>query len=150
MISYTSCKNKVKDADIKTAIETALKAEPAFPGILVDVKNGIATISGECKDEIAKAYFSKLVSAVKDVKSVVNNCTIAPPPVAEPVINATDEVLSSGLADALKDHPGLQYMIKDGKIVLSGAINKAKWALLKQTLDKLKSNGYDLTGLKIK
>jgi nucleoside-triphosphatase THEP1 len=50
----------------------------------------------------------------------------------------------------LKDHPGLSYSINDGKVVLTGTIAKAKWAALKQTLDKLKSKGYDLTGLTIK
>ena len=49
-------------------------------------------------------------------------------------------------------HPGPRSTpaIADGKIVLTGEIAKVKWMVLKPILDKLKSKGYDLTGLKIK
>jgi hypothetical protein len=40
--------------------------------------------------------------------------------------------------------------MKDGKIVLTCEITKVKWKMLKETLDKLKPAGYELTGLKIK
>lgn len=147
-IGFTSCKKKVKDADIKAAIETALKADPMAVKTMVDVKDGIATITGECKDDACKSHCYDLVTAIKGVKSVVNNCTVAPLPM--PVVNADDEALTKGLADALKDQSGLQYAIKEGKIVLMGQISKAKWMILKPTLDKLKAKGYELAGLTIK
>lgn len=147
-ISFTSCKKKMKDADIKAAIETALKADPMAANTVVSVDKGVATISGECKDEMCKTHCADLVKGIKGVKEVVNNCTIAPPPA--PVVNAEDEALARGLADALKDQPGLSFSINEGKIVLTGEIAKAKWLALKQTLDKLKSKGYDLAGLTIK
>ena len=53
--SITGCKSKVKDADIKTAAEAALATNPDFKGISVDVKDGVATISGEVKDASAQA-----------------------------------------------------------------------------------------------
>lgn len=147
-IGFNACKGKVKDADIKTAIETALKADPMAANTTVSVEKGVATISGECKDDLCKTHCAELVKGIKGVKNVVNNCTVA---AAEmPVINADDEALTKGLADALKDVPGVQSSIKDGKIVLTGEIAKAKWMVLKQLLDKLKSKGYDLAGLKIK
>lgn len=147
-ISFTSCKGKLKDADIKTAIEAALKADPMAAGSMVEVKDGVATLTGECKDEMCKNLCTEIAGKIKGVKSVVNNCTVTPPPA--PVINPEDEVLTKALTDALKDHSGMGFSIKDGKIVLTGQIAKAKWAMLKQTLDKLKSKGYDLTGLTIK
>lgn len=152
-ISFTACKSKPKDADIKAAIETALKADPmaAGTGTTVSVEKGIATISGECKDEMCKASCEKIVAAVKDVKSVVNNCTVAAAPIAPPIATAADtDIITKGLADALKDHPTVQSSVVDGKIVLTGEIAKAKWAMVKQLLDKLRAKGYDLTGLKIK
>lgn len=148
-ISFSACKGKLKDADIKTAIEAALKADPMAAGSMVDVKDGIATLTGECKDDMCKNLCAEIAGKVKGVKSVVNNCTVAPPPAA-PVINPEDEVLTKALTDALKDHSGMSFAVKEGKIVLTGEIVKAKWAMLKQTLDKLKSKGYDLTGLTIK
>ena len=65
-------------------------------------------------------------------------------------MNADDAALSSGLADALKDMPGVQGSVSDGKIVLTGEIAKAKWLMLKQTLDKLTPKGYNTDGLTIK
>jgi hypothetical protein len=147
-LGFSSCKSKPKDADIKAAVEAALKADPMAMGTMVDVKDGVATISGECMDDMCKAHCGELVAGIKGVKSVVNNCTVAPAPA--PVVNADDATLTSGLADALKDMPGVKGTMTDGKIVLTGEIAKAKWAMLKQTLDKLKPKGYDLSGLKIK
>lgn len=144
---FTACKKKVKDADIKAAIETALKADPMAANTMVSVEKGVATISGECKDDACKTHCADLVKGIKGVKEVVNNCTVAAPP---PVVNADDAALTQGLTDALKDHPGVQFSIADGKIVLTGEIAKAKWMAVKQMLDKLKSKGYDLAGLKIK
>lgn len=147
-IGFTACKSKPKDADIQAAIETALKADPQASGIAVIVSKGIATISGECVDETSKSHLADLVKGIKGVKDVVNNTTIAPPPA--PVMNADDAALTSGLTDALKDMAGVKGTISAGKIVLTGEIAKVKWAMLKQTLDKLTPKGYDLTGLTIK
>ncbi len=138
----TSCKKKPKDADIKAAIETVVSA---YPGVAVAVTDGVATITGQVQDAAAQAALATTVAAVKGVKSVVNNTTVP-----APVINPEDDVLEKALADALKDVPGVTSAVQDGKIVLQGQIAKAKWVLLKQTLDKLKSKGYDLTGLTIK
>jgi hyperosmotically inducible periplasmic protein len=148
-ISFTACKSKPKDADIKAAIETALAADPMAAGTTVSVEKGVATISGECKDDMCKAHCAELVGKIKGVSSVVNNCTVAPPPPA-PVATTDMSLLEKGLTDALKDQAGLKGSVVDGKIVLMGEIAKAKWAMLKQTLDKMKASGYDLTGLKIK
>lgn len=147
-IGFTACKSKPKDADVQAAIETALKADPAASGIAISVANGVATITGECKDELSKIHLADLVKGIKGVKDVVNNTTIAPPPA--PVMNAEDAALTSGITDALKDIPGVKGAVAEGKIVLTGEIAKAKWAMLKQTLDKLTPKGYDLTGLTIK
>lgn len=149
--SFSSCKGKPKDADIKAAIETALKADPMAAGTMVSVEKGVATLTGECKDEMCRNHCADLVKGIKGVKEVVNNCSVAPVTVPEPaVINPEDEVLAKSLADAMKDAQGVTGSVKDGKIVLSGEIAKAKWTALKQLLDKLKSKGYDLTGLTIK
>jgi hyperosmotically inducible periplasmic protein len=142
-----ACKSKVKDADIKTTVEKTLTSSPGLAGLTVDVKDGVATVSGEVKTDAERAAVETTVKGIKGVKSVVNNTIVAVPP---PVVNADDEALTRGLADALKDNPTVSSSVVDGKIVLTGEIAKAKWVALKQTLDKLKSNGYDLAGLKIK
>ncbi|MBL0359103.1 MAG: BON domain-containing protein [Chitinophagaceae bacterium] len=76
-IGFVSC--KAKDADIKAEIEKALKADPMMTGTTVDVNDGVATITGECKDDACRTMCEKTVTGIKGVKSVVNNCTVAPP-----------------------------------------------------------------------
>ena len=148
MIAFTACKSKPKDADIQTSVQTAFNADPTVSGATVSVTKGVATISGVCSDEAAKSRAGDIAKGIKGVKEVVNNCNVTQPPV-DMVVNADDEALNKGLTDALKDNPGVKYSIDNGKIVLTGEIKKAKWMSLKQTLDKLKSKGYELSGLKI-
>jgi hyperosmotically inducible periplasmic protein len=144
-ISLTSCKKKAKDADIKAAIETVLKADPMAAGTMVDVKDGIATISGECKDDMCKASCEKMVAAVKGVKSVVNNCTIAPPPA--PVVIAADDPLIKAVNDALTAFPGVSANVKDGIISLTGEIKKADLQKLMMVLQALKPKKVDPSAL---
>ena len=104
LISSTSpgCKSKPKDADVKSSVETALRANPETDGLMVDVKDGVVTLTGETKNEEAKTKASELATAVKGVKSVQNNVMIAaaPPP---PVQISADESLMQGVRDAIKD-----------------------------------------------
>ena len=72
---FFSC--KPKDADIQAKIEEKIKS---MPGISVSVKDGVATLSGECMDNASKDEMTASVKDVKGVKSVVNDCTVTPPP----------------------------------------------------------------------
>ena len=150
LISSTTpgCKSKVKDADIKTSVDAALQANPATAGLMVDVKDGVATVSGEAKDEAAKAKATELATGVKGVKSVENNVSIAPPP-PPPVVIAADDPLTSAVKDATKDYPGVTATVKDGVISVSGELKSDSWKKLKMALDGLKPKKVDASGLKI-
>ncbi len=149
LISSTTpgCKSKVKDADVKTAVETALQANPETAGLMVDVKDGVATVSGEAKDEAAKTKAAELVTAVKGVKSVQNNVAVAPPP--PPVQITADDPLTTAVKDATKDFPTVTATVKDGVISVSGELKSDSWKKLKMALDGLKPKKVDASGLKI-
>src|SRR5687767_882153 len=149
LISSTSpgCKSKVKDADVKTAVEAALRANPETAGLMVDVKDGVATVSGEAKDEAAKAKATELATAVKGVKSVENNVSVALPP--PPVEITADDPLTSAVKDATKDYPTVTATVKDGVISVSGELKSDSWKKLKMTLDGLKPKKVDASGLKV-
>ena len=136
------CKKKAKDADIKAAIETALKAEPMSASTMVEVKDGIATITGQCKDDMCRASCEKMTAAVKGVKSVVNNCTVAPK-----VEIAPDDPLTKAVTDAIKDFPGVMATVKDGIITLTGEISKDKVQKLMMGLQALKPKKVESAGL---
>jgi osmotically-inducible protein OsmY len=103
------------------------------------VKDGIVTLSGECKDDAAKTNAESIVKEVPGVASVVNNCTIAaPPPAPAPVVIAADDPLTKGVKDATKDYPGVTATVKDGVVTLTGEIKKADLKKLMQSLHTLK------------
>ncbi len=145
--SNTGCKSKMKDADIAAAAEAAIADKPDLKGVSVEVKDGIATISGEVKDAGAQTAAQSTVAAVKGVKSVQNNVSIAtaPPPVAI----TPDDPLAAGVRDATKDFPTVTATVKDGVIAVSGELKAADWKRLKMALDGLKPKKVDAASLKI-
>ena len=145
--SVTGCKSKMKDADVKSAAEAALAANPDLKGLSVDIKDGIATLSGEVKDASAQAAAQTAVAAVKGVKSVQNNVSIAAPP--PPVAITPDDPLAAGVRDATKDFPTVTASVKDGIITVSGELKADDWKRLKMALDGLKPKKVDRASLKI-
>lgn len=151
-ILFVSC--KPKDADIKASIEAAIKADSMMTGTMVDVKDGVATITGVCKDDGCKAMCEKTISAIKGVKSVVNNCTVAPPVVVTPPPASLETVLDDAtqqkVKDGLKDIKGVAVEFSGDKAMLSGEVTKADRMKIMQMLAaaKVKSDVSKLTDKK--
>ncbi len=143
---FVSC--KPKDADIKANVEKALKADPMMEGTTVDVKDGVVTIGGECKDDACKAHCEETAKAVKGVKSVVNNCIIAPPPPPPPASLSTtiDAAKMQQVRDGLKDMPGVTVEFVGDKAVLKGAVTDKQRLTIMQLLASAKVMS-DATGL---
>jgi hyperosmotically inducible protein len=140
-ILLSSCKEK--DSKIQAAVETSLK-NSGMPEISATVKDGVATLSGECKSDADKAAVESMIAKVKGVKQVVNNCSVAPPPPAPaPVVIAADDPLSKGVTDAIKDYPGVKADVKDGVVTLTGDIKRAELKKLMETLHTLKPKKID-------
>ncbi len=144
-----------KDADIKTQIDNAMKADPSTAGATVDVKDGVATIAGEFKDETSKANFVKMVTGIKGVKSVTDNSTVAPPPpppVPQPASMTTvlDDATQQKVKDGLKDIPGVTVSFEGDRAVLTGEVSKADRMKIMQILSraKVKSDVAKLTDKK--
>jgi osmotically-inducible protein OsmY len=153
-IGFVSC--SPKDADIKAAVETKLKEKPDMTaGAMVEVKAGVATLTGQCKDDMCKADCEKLASEVKGVKSVINNLSIAPPPppvVAAPasIITVLDAATQQKVKDGLKDIKGVTVEFAEDKAVLTGTVTKADRMKIMQILAsaKVKSDVTKLTDKK--
>ena len=145
-ISLTSCKQKMSDADIKANVETALRADPMSAGTMVAVNDGVATITGQCKDDMCKASCEKTVAGVKGVKSVINNCMVMPPMAPPPVITA-DDPLTKSVNDALTAFPGVTATVTDGTVTLMGQVAKADRQKLMMAVQALKPKKVDASGL---
>lgn len=135
-----SCKG-TSDADLKTAADAALQANPDVTGAMVDVKDGVATLSGEVKDAAAQAAAQAAVAGVKGIKSVVNNTSVTPPPA--PVVINPDDSLTNLVKDAIKDNPTVQATVADGVVTLTGEIKKADLPKLMQKVQALKPKKVD-------
>lgn len=125
-----------KDSDIKVSVEEKLKTNTDMAGpMTVSVNEGVATITGECKDESCRAKCEELAKSAKGVKSVVNNCVVAK--VIAPLETATDDALTSGVMDATKDHPTVKASINNGVVTLTGEIKRDQLSKLMMTLNTL-------------
>lgn len=129
----TSCKSQEK----KDA-ETKAKIEAAVPGVTVEVKDGVATLSGEMTDDAAKATAEEAVKKVEGVKSVVNNTTVPVAPAPAPVTINPDEALITAANAAVKDYTGVTVAVKDGIVTLTGEIKKADLPKLMQAVNEIK------------
>jgi hyperosmotically inducible periplasmic protein len=133
-ISFVSC--KPKDADILKSIQEKIATMPDMKDMKVEVKDGVATLSGECKDPDCKAACEKAVTGIKGVKSVVNNCTVAPPPPPPPAstnVNvAVDAMVQKKITDGLKDIAGAKVMFEGKKAIFSGTFTASQKTTLQQ------------------
>jgi len=144
IFAFSSCSSKPKDADIKVAADNALAADPACSGLHVTVNDGVATITGEVKDEATKTMAQTSIAAVKGVKSVENNATVAPPPPPPVVPSATETqaaALIQAVNDAVKDYPGVVATVNNQVLTLTGEVKKSDLQKLMMSLNSLKSMG---------
>lgn len=148
-LGFVSC--KPKDADIKKNVETALSASPDAGGISVAVDKAVVTLSGEVKDENTKSIAGTTAKGVKGVESVVNNTTVAAPPVVvapEPasVTTELDAATQQKVKDGLKDIKGVTVEFSADKAVLKGEVSKADRLKIMQMLASAKVVS-DVSGL---
>lgn len=130
----TSCKSQdKKDAEAKAKIEAAA------PGVVVEVKDGVATLSGEVADGAAKTAAEEAAKKVDGIKSVVNQTTVTPPaPAPAPVVINPDDALTTAASAAIKEYSGVTVTVKDGIVTLNGEIKKADLPKLMQKVNEIK------------
>ena len=133
-VLFFSC--KPKDSDVQTKITEKFAATPECQGASASVTDGVATLTGEVKDEACKNMAENTAKDIKGVKSVVNNLTVPAP--AAPVTVNTDSALTQGVADATKDFPTVKATVNNGEITLTGTIKRADLTKLMQSLNTLK------------
>ena len=135
-VLFFSC--KPKDSDVQAKITEKFAATPECTGASASVTDGVATLTGEVKDDACKNMAENTAKDIKGVKSVVNNLTTTPPPPPPaPAVNPDSE-LTKGVTDATKDFPTVTAAVNNGEITLTGSIKRADLQKLMQTLNTLK------------
>jgi len=131
-----------KDADIQKEISAKLSNTPE---VQVTVQDGVATISGICKDDALKQNVESSIKEVKGVKSVVNNCQIVAPEetAAAAVIISPDTELDKAVHKVVDTYDGVSATVVGGVVTLSGEIKKSQLPNLIKSVQELNPKKVD-------
>ncbi len=127
---------KPNDAAIAESVKSKVNT---ISGVVVDVKDGVVTLSGQVADDAARTSAETAVQGVKGMKSVVNNITVTPPPPAPVVINP-DDVLRGGIDSifAARGYKGITATVSGGVVTLMGNVKRADLTKVMQAANELK------------
>ena len=139
-LTISSCNSKVTDAEIKTAVEAKLKEDAMTKNMMLDVKEGVVTLSGECSNDSCKQECDKMIKDVTGVKSVINNCTVA---------GISDDALNQKISTIVVDYPYIKIGAMNGIVSVAGSLKKEEWQKLKIFVDNLHPKGYDTAMLRV-
>lgn len=138
-----SCKKKVSDADLQTQATTIVTSNP---GASVEVKDGVAHLSGTFANQAEKDAMIAKLKAVSGVKEVMDMATIAPAmPEAAPVAttSAVDPAIQQKVKDAVKDFPSVKVEVVNGELSLTGNVSPQQARKIKESVDALKVGKYN-------
>ncbi|MCW3159827.1 BON domain-containing protein [Chryseobacterium oryctis] len=132
-----SCKKKVSDADLQTQATTVVTSNP---NASVEVKEGVAHLSGTFETQEAKDAMIAQLKAITGVKEVMDMATVAPAPVAAPVEtqSAVAPEVQQKVKDALKDFPTVKVEVVNGELTLTGTASSTQARKIKESVDALK------------
>ncbi|MGX5818348.1 BON domain-containing protein [Chitinophaga lutea] len=136
-IAFYAC----KPSDAKLQKEVNDKLATVSPGVIAEVKGGVATLSGEVMDDAAKAAAENAAKEVKGVKSVTNNVMVAPPPPPPPAVSINpDDLIRSSVDSALnaKGISGVTATVANGEVTLTGTVPKGDLQKIMQAANEAK------------
>lgn len=114
-----ACNGMVDDSKLKESVEAAIKT--AYPGVVVEMDNGIVILSGHVQDSRAKENLGKLVKSVKGVSEIENNVDVAVATTVSP-----NEGLTNNVRSVIKDYEGINAIVSDSTVILSGKLKQSK------------------------
>ena len=130
------------DADLQKAVQDKLTAD-GVSGVTVAVNGGVATLTGEVADITVKNKAQASAGAVEGIKSVTNNLTTKPLPVATPA--APYPALTGKITENLKKAgcTGASVSVVNGKVTVTGEVPNAKYAECVQVIMQSGITGID-------
>lgn len=136
-----SCKKKVSDADLQTQATTVVTSNP---NASVEVKEGVAHLSGTFADQQSKDAMIAKLKAISGVKDVMDMSTVAaPPPPPVETTSAVDPAVQKKVQDAVKDFPSVKVEVVNGQLTLTGNVSGQQARKIKESVDALKIGKYN-------
>ncbi len=128
------------DTDLQKAVQDKLAADNVT-GVTVAVNDGAATLTGQVADAAAKTRAEASARTVEGIKSVTNNLTTRPVPVATPA--AADPALTGKINEELKKAGcvGANVTVVNGKPTVTGEVPKAKYTTCLQVIQQAGVSG---------
>lgn len=135
-----SCKKKVSDADLQTQATTIVTSNP---NASVEVKEGVAHLSGTFADQQSKDAMIAKLKAISGVKDVMDMSTIAVAPAPVETTSAVDPAVQKKVQDAVKDFPSVKVEVVNGQLTLTGNVSGLQARKIKESVDALKIGKYN-------
>ncbi len=95
----------------------------ADPQAKVEVKDGVAHLSGTFKDAAAKDQMIASLKAIEGIKDVMDMSTVEAPVQVETKVASAPENLQK-VKDALKDFPKVKAEVVNGELTINGDVTK--------------------------
>lgn len=136
-----SCKKKISDADLQTQATTIVTSNP---NATVEVKEGVAHLSGTFADQQSKDAMITKLKAINGVKEVMDMATVAPAaPAPVETASAVDPAVQKKVQDAVKDFPSVKVEVVNGQLTLTGNVSGLQARKIKESVDALKIGKYN-------
>ena len=132
-----SCKKKVSDADLQTQATTVVTTTPTAS---VEIKDGVAHLSGTFPDQAAKDAAITQLKALKGIKDVHDMAEVKAAVADTPVETASvvDPAIEQKVKDAVKDFPSVNVGVVNGELTLTGNVSQTQARKIKESVDALK------------
>ena len=127
-----ACKKKVTDAELQTKATTAIVANPTAS---VEVKEGVAHLSGTFATQADKDAAISSLKSIEGVKDVMDMATVAP---VVTTTTAVDPAVQQKVTDAVKDFPSVKVEVVNGELTLTGNVSPVQARKIKESVDALK------------
>lgn len=129
-----SCKKKPNDTELATQATEIVKANPTAS---VEVKDGVAHLSGTFATQAEKDAMIASLKAIPGVKDVMDMASVTPAAAVE-TASVVDPAVQQKLADAVKDFPTVKAEVVNGELTLTGDVTAEQARKIKMSVDALK------------
>lgn len=129
-----SCKKKPNDTELATQATEIVKANPTAS---VEVKEGVAHLSGTFATQAEKDAMIASLKAIPGVKDVMDMASVTPAAAVE-TASVVDPAVQQKLADAVKDFPTVKAEVVNGELTLTGDVTAEQARKIKMSVDALK------------
>ena len=130
-----SCQKSVSDAELTTQSTTVISA---YPETSVEVKDGVAHLSGTFASQGDKDAAIAAIKNIKGVRDVMDMATVEAAASVVETVSAVAPEVQQKVTDAVKDFPAVKVDVVNGELTLTGEVTAEQARKIKMSVDALK------------